>query len=264
MTGTVITVTSGKGGVGKTTTTANLCAALALLGKRVIAVDADIGLRNLDLVMGLENRIMFDSIDVAEGRCTLQQALVKDRRAEFLYVLPAAQTRDKSDLSLEQMQTICSKLIAVADYVLIDSPAGIEHGFNNAVAPADRVLVVTTSDVSALRDADKVIYLLERDWKKAPGLVLNRYNERLVNGGEMRGIDDVLDILAIDLMGVVPEDEMLMLTTDRGTPAVFDKRMNVRRAYLNIARRITGDHVPLTDYYKPGPFAWLGRLFGRR
>lgn len=264
MTGTVITVTSGKGGVGKTTTTANLCAALALLGNRVIAVDADIGLRNLDLVMGLENRIMFDSIDVAEGRCTLQQALVKDQRAEFLYLLPAAQTRDKSDLSLAQMQAICSKLIAVSDYVVIDSPAGIEHGFNNAIAPADRVLIVTTSDVSALRDADKVIYLLERDWRKPPGLVLNRYNPRLVHGGEMRGIDDVLDILAIDLMGVVPDDELLMLTTDRGTPAVFDKRMNARRAYVNIAKRIMGNNVPLTDFHRPGPFAWFWRLFGRR
>jgi septum site-determining protein MinD len=263
MTGTVITVTSGKGGVGKTTTTANLSAALAQLGKRVIAMDADIGLRNLDLVMGLENRIMFDSIDVAEGRCTLQQALVKDQRAEFLYLLPAAQTRDKRDLTIEQMKTICAKLVKAADFVLIDSPAGIEDGFNNAVAPADRVLIVTTSDVSALRDADKVIYLLERDWNKQPGLVINRYNERLVKAGEMRGIDDVLDILAIDLMGVVPEDEMLMLTTDRGTPAVFDKRMPVRHAYMNIARRVLGNNVPLTDYQKPGAWAWLKRLFGR-
>lgn len=263
MTGTVITVTSGKGGVGKTTTTANVSAALALMGKCVVAIDADIGLRNLDLVMGLENRLVFDSIDVAEGRCTLQQALVKDPRAEFLYLLPAAQTRDKSNLTLEQMKSICQKLAPLTDFVLIDSPAGIEHGFHNAVAPADRVLIVTTSDVSALRDADKVIYLLERDWKKQPGLVINRFNERLVNSGEMRGIDDVLDILAIDLMGVVPEDEMLMLTTDRGTPAVFDKRMNVRRAYQNIARRILGNNVPLTDFWKPGPFAWVDRLFGR-
>ncbi len=263
MTGTVITVTSGKGGVGKTTTTANLSAALASLGQRVVAIDADIGLRNLDLVMGLENRIMFDSIDVAEGRCTLQQAMVRDQRAEFLYVLPAAQTRDKSDLQPEQMRAICAQLVQVADFVLIDSPAGIEHGFQTAIAPADRVLIVTTSDVSALRDADKVIYLLERDWQKPPGLVINRYNERLVSQGEMRGIDDVLDILAIDLMGVVPEDENLMLTTDRGTPAVFDKRMAVRRAYVNIAKRVLGNNVPLTDFRRGGFFGWLTRLFRR-
>ena len=149
MTGTVITVTSGKGGVGKTTTTANVCAALALMGKRVVAVDADIGLRNLDLVMGLENRIMFDSIDVAEGRCSLQQALVRDNRAGFLYLLPAAQTRDKSDLNPDQMRSICHKLVTIADFVFIDSPAGIEHGFQTAISAADRVLIVTTSDVSA-------------------------------------------------------------------------------------------------------------------
>ena len=146
---------------------------------------------------------------------------------------------------------------------MIDSPAGIEHGFQTAIAPADQVLIVTTSDVSALRDADKVIYLLERDWNKPPGLVINRYNQRLVSKGEMRGIDDVLDILAIDLMGVVPEDELLMLTTDRGTPAVFDKRMRVRLAYENIARRIMGNNVPLTDFRRSGFFAWLARLFGR-
>lgn len=263
MTGTVITITSGKGGVGKTTTVANLSAALTQLGQRVIAVDADMGLRNLDLVMGLENRIVFDLVDVAEGRCTLQQALVRDPRAEFLYLLPAAQTRDKRDVTIEQMCTICRQLVTMADYVLIDSPAGIEHGFHTAVAPADRVLIVTTSDVSALRDADKVIYLLERDWRRQPGLVINRYNPRLVNSGEMRGIDDVLDILAIDLLGVVPEDERLMLSTDRGTPVAFDRRMYVRRAYENIARRIMGANVPLTDYYRPGFWGWLGRLFGR-
>jgi septum site-determining protein MinD len=263
MAGIVITVTSGKGGVGKTTTTANLSMALALAGKRVVSIDADIGLRNLDLVLGLENRVMHDLIDVAEGRCTLQQALVRDQRVNSLYLLPAAQTRDKSDISSAQMMAICKQLTASADFVLIDSPAGIEHGFNTAIAPADRVLIVTTSDVSALRDADKVIYLLERDWKKAPGLVLNRYNPRLVGSGEMRGIDDVLDILAIDLMGVVPEDERLMLTTDRGTPAVLDRRLAVGRAYENIAQRIMGKNVPLTDYRKPGLPGFFAWLFGR-
>jgi septum site-determining protein MinD len=171
--------------------------------------------------------------------------------------------RDKADITPAQMQMICDKLRESVDFILIDSPAGIDHGFQTAVAPADRVLIVTTSDVSALRDADTVIGRLERELKRPPGLVINRYNGRLVNNGDMRGIDDVLDILAIDLMGVVPEDEMLMLTTDRGTPAVFDKRMNVRRAYVNIAKRIMGNNVPLNDYQKPGPFAWLRRMFRR-
>ena len=163
MSGSVITVTSGKGGVGKTTTSANLAVALALAGKRVIAVDADIGLRNLDLVMGLENRILHDLVDVVEGRCQLQQALVRDSRVDSLHLLAAAQTRDKADVGIQQMVAVCRSLSQMADYVIIDSPAGIEHGFQSAVAPADRVLIVTTPDVSALRDADKVIFLLERD-----------------------------------------------------------------------------------------------------
>ncbi len=263
MTGTVITATSGKGGVGKTTTVANVAFALALLGKRVITVDADIGLRNLDLVMGLENRIVYDLMDVVEQRCDVRQALVKDARVPSLHLLAAAQTRDKQDIRPEQMVRLCLQLRQLADYVLIDSPAGIEHGFQNAVTPADRMLIVTTPDVSALRDADKVIYLLERDWRCQPGLVLNRYNPALARSGEMRDVDDVLDILAIDLLGVVPEDSRLVLTTDRGAPAVLDKKMRVRQAYLNIAQRVMGKNVPLMRFHQPGPFGWLGRLFGR-
>ena len=260
MAATIITITSGKGGVGKTTTVANLAAALALTGQRVVAVDGDIGLRNLDLVMGLENRIVFDLLDVVEGRCGLEQALVRDQRAPALWLLAAAQTRDKADISPEQMLKLCQMLRQVADYVLIDSPAGIEHGFHNSIAPADRVLIVTTSDVSALRDADKVIYLLERDWQRSPGLVLNRYNSKLANRGQMRTIEDVLDILAIDLLGVVPEDSTITMSTDRGMPAVLDERLRVAQAYRNIAQRIMGHNVPLMQFDTGG---FWSRLFGR-
>ncbi len=263
MAATIITATSGKGGVGKTTTVANIAVALALYGKRVVAIDADIGLRNLDLVLGLENRIIYDLVDVAEGRCHLRQALVPDTRVGSLFLLAAAQTRDKTAVTPEQMMAICQQLRPMVDYVIIDSPAGIEHGFQNAITPADRVLIVTTSDVSALRDADKVIYLLERDWNCQPGLILNRYNPRLIRTGDMRDIDDVLDILAIDLMGVVPEDERIVLTTDRGEPAVLDKRLAMRQAYFNIAQRIMGNNVPLMRFENRGFFASLARLFGR-
>ena len=260
MPGVVITITSGKGGVGKTTTVANLASALALAGKRVIAVDGDIGLRNLDLVMGLENRIIYDLVDVVEQRCQLPQALIRENRVKSLSLLPAAQTRDKADVHPTQMITICHELRQIADYILIDSPAGIEHGFHNVVAPADRILIVTTPDVSALRDADKVIYLLERDWKRQPGLIVNRYNPTLARAGEMRGIDDILDILSIDLLGVIPEDREIVLSTDRGVPAVFDRRVYVAQAYRNIAQRLMGNNVPLMDFRKPGFFA---RLFKR-
>ncbi len=262
MAGTVITVTSGKGGVGKTTTVANVAAALALTGKRVITVDGDIGLRNLDLVLGVENLILHDLIDVVEGRAQLEETLVRDVRARSLYLLPAAQTRNKSDVTPQQMVTLCQQLRQMADFVLIDSPAGIEHGFQNVVAPADQILIVTTPDVSALRDADKVIYLLERDWRRQPGLILNRYNHRLAQTGAMRGVDDILDILSIDLIGVVPEDADLPLTTDRGTPAVYNRRMWVSQAYRNIAQRIIGNNVPLMNFQQESFLGRLRRWFG--
>jgi septum site-determining protein MinD len=263
MSGNVITVTSGKGGVGKTTTTANVAVALAMAGKRVIAVDADIGLRNLDLVLGLENRIIYDLVDVVEGRCQLQHALVRDSRVESLYLLAAAQTRDKSDVGIQQMVSVCQTLKQTADYVVIDSPAGIEHGFQSAIAPSDRVLIVTTPDVSALRDADKVIYLLERDWKHQPGLIVNRYNAQLSRDGELRDIDDILDILSIDLLGVVPEDKGIVLATDRGQPLAMNRKHYVSQAYHNIAKRVMGDNVPLMDFREPGFFNALARLLGR-
>ena len=264
MPGTVITVTSGKGGVGKTTTVSNIAVALAMLDKRVIVIDADIGLRNLDLVMGLENRIIYDLVDVVEGRCQLAQALVRDPRVNSLHLLAAAQTRDKSDVGIKQMGAIVQAVSQIADFVIIDSPAGIEHGFQSAVSPADRVLIVTTADVSALRDADKVIYLLERDWKCQPGLIVNRYNAKLSRDGELRDIDDILDILAIDLLGAVPEDKSVVLATDRGTPVALDRRLFVSQAYHNIAQRILGNNVPLMDFRQPGFFDSLARLFRRQ
>lgn len=265
MASTVITVTSGKGGVGKTTTVANLATALAKFGKRVIAVDADIGLRNLDIVMGLEKRIRFDIVDVVEHRCTLTQALVADNRAQSLFVLPAAQTREKSDITHEQMLNICQQLRTMADIVIIDSPAGIEYGFQNAVAPADDVLLVTTPDVSALRDADKVIFLLEQKLNRQPWLILNRYNAELSTTGEMRDIDDILDILAIDLMGVIPEDSQIMLAGDRGIPAVHSANIHSGIAYQNVARRILGQNIPLMRFRRRrrGILGALMSLFGR-
>lgn len=263
MSGTVITVTSGKGGVGKTTTSANVAVALAMAGQRVIVVDADIGLRNLDLVMGLENRILHDLVDVVEGRCTLQQALVRDTRVDSLRLLAAAQTRDKSDVGIQQMVNIAKRLSEMADYVIIDSPAGIEHGFQSAIAPADRVLIVTTADVSALRDADKVIYLLERDWKHEPALVVNRYNAGLARQGAMRDVDDIQDVLAIDLMGVVPEARDITLAHDRGIPLALNRKIYVSQAYHNIAQRIMGNNVPLMDFREPGILAMLARWLGR-
>ncbi len=263
MPGTVITVTSGKGGVGKTTTTTNVAMALAMAGKKVVVVDADIGLRNLDLVMGLESRVLYDLVDVVEGRCQLQEALVRDSRVESLHLLAAAQTRDKSDVGIQQMVGVCKTLSETADYVIIDSPAGIEHGFQSAVAPSDRVLIVTTADVSALRDADKVIYLLERDWKHQPGLVVNRYNAQLSREGELRDIDDILDILSIDLLGVVPEHKSIVLATDRGQPVALNRRNYVSQAYHNMAQRVMGNNVPLMDFREPGFFNAVARLFGR-
>lgn len=264
MPGKIITVTSGKGGVGKTTTVANIATALAMIGQRVIVVDADIGLRNLDIILGLESLIINDMFDLLEHRCTLEQALVRDDRVPSLHLLPASQTRDKSDIQPEQMVAICERLRQMADFVFIDSPAGIEHGFHNSIAPADRVLVVTTPDVSALRDADKVIYLLESTLKRQPWLILNRYNYELVRDGKMRDIDDILDILAIDLLGVVPEDSQVILTTDRGVPAVYDSSITASTAYRNVAQRVLGNNVPLMRFEQPkGLFGFFRRIFGR-
>ena len=244
--GEVIVITSGKGGVGKTTTTANVGAALALRGKKVVLVDTDIGLRNLDVVMGLENRIVYDIVDVVEGKCKLRQALIKDKRFTDLFLLPAAQTRDKSAVNEEQMRELTIRLREEFDYILIDCPAGIEQGFKNAIAGADRAIVVTNAEISSIRDADRIIGLLEASEIKNPELIINRLRPEMVRKGEMMDVEDILDLLSIDLIGVVPEDEYIITQTNKGEQAVSNKKAPSGRAYIEIARRILGENVEVT------------------
>jgi len=258
----VIVVTSGKGGVGKTTTSANLSVGLALEGKKVAVLDADIGLRNLDVVMGLENRIVYDIVDVVEGRCKIKKALIKDKRYKGLYLLPAAQTRDKNAVTEEQMKKLVDSLKADFDFVLIDCPAGIEQGFKNAIAGADRAIVVTTPEVSALRDADRIIGLLEAAEISDPVLIINRLKHSMVKRGEMMSPDDIMDFLAIEALGVVPDDEAVVVSTNIGDPAVSNQNSLAGKAYRNIAKRITGQEIPLMDIAKEtGFFGKLKRLF---
>jgi len=261
MAGYVITITSGKGGVGKTTTTANLGAALALQGKRVACVDADIGLRNLDVVMGLENRIVYDLVDVVEGRCRLRQALIRDKRLPELHLLPAAQTRDKTAVSPADMAELCNVLRKDFDFVLIDSPAGIEQGFRNAVAGADYVLVITTPEVSAVRDADRIIGLVEAAEKGPVHLIINRVRTNMIERGDMLDTDDIIEILAVELIGVIPEDEEIIISTNRGSPVAFGENSRAGQAFRNVAARILGEEtafMPLRDSR-----SFLSRLLDR-
>ena len=248
-------VTSGKGGVGKTTTTANLGAALAQRGRRVVLIDADIGLRNLDLVLGVEKRIVFDIVEVVEGRCQLRQALIKDKRFESLSILLAAQTREKEAVSEEQMRRVVADIAESCDFVLIDSPAGIEQGFRNAVAGASEAIVVTMPEVSAIRDADRVIGKLNE--REIPfKLIVNRLRPEMVRSGDMLSIEDVCEILSGELLGVVPDDEDVIDTTNRGEPLVLDPTSRLGGIYEKIARRLEGEAVPITSFETPG-------LFGR-
>lgn len=262
MAGRVITVTSGKGGVGKTTFSANVSAALAALGHKTIAIDTDVGLRNLDIIMGLENRIVFDLVDVVEGRCRLQKAFIRDKRLEHLHLLPAAQTRDKSAVSPEAMEKICAELRHMFDFVIIDCPAGIERGFENAIVGADEAVIVTTPHVSSIRDADRVIGLLEAADKRRIRLVVNRFQIDMVRRGDMLDIPDVLDILSINLLGVIPEDEYIVISGNRGELASLHDVSPAGQAYKNIARRLLGEDVPLMalDQSK-GLFKRLARVF---
>jgi len=259
----VITITSGKGGVGKTTTTANLGTALAMQGNKVVVVDSDIGLRNLDAVLGLENRIVYDLVDVVEGQCRLRQALIKDRRSPDLYLLPAAQTRDKNAVNSVQMEPLCQQLRKEFDFIVIDSPAGIEQGFRNAIVGADEIIIVANPEMASVRDADRIIGLVEAAGKPEPRLIINRLRADMVKRGDMLDVTDVLEVLGIDLLGVVPDDETIVVATNKGEPAVYDRRSRAGRAFLSAAQRILGEEVPLEDVVEvPSLMERLRRLVG--
>ena len=258
-----IVVTSGKGGVGKTTTSANLAAGLALAGKKVACVDADIGLRNLDVILGLENRIVYDLVQVIEGECRLKQALIRDKRVEGLFLLPAAQTRDKAAVKPEDMKRLVADLKEDHDYVIIDCPAGIEQGFKNSIAGADRAIIVTTPEVSAIRDADRIIGLVEAHDLPEPHLIINRYRPHMVSRGDMMNKDDILEILAIPMIGMVPDHPDIIVSANRGQPVVFEEKSVVGAAYRRITDRVMGIDVPFPSFETdPGLWANLKRWMG--
>ncbi|ROR03519.1 septum site-determining protein MinD [Desulfosoma caldarium] len=257
-----LVVTSGKGGVGKTTTVANLGTALAKKGYKVVLIDADIGLRNLDVVMGLENRIVYNLVDIVEGKCRIEQAMIRDRKLKTLHIIPAAQTRDKDAVSPEQMKALCEQLAAENDYVIIDSPAGIERGFKNAMAGAQKALVVTTPEVSAIRDADRVIGLLEAHLLKDIHLIINRLNVKMVKKGDMMSTADIVSLLSIPLIGVVPESSEVVVSTNRGVPLVHERGSRVGQAFEKIAARLNGENIPLDDEEENGFLSRFKRIFG--
>ena len=257
----VIVITSGKGGVGKTTTVANIGTGLAMLGKKVAVVDTDIGLRNLDVVLGLENRIVYNLVDVVNGSCRLRQALIRDKRHPELYLLPSAQTKDKTAVSPEQMIKLTQELREEFDYVLLDCPAGIEQGFKNAIAGADKAIVVTTPEVSAIRDADRIIGLLEAGDIRDIRLIINRLRPDMIARGDMMSVDDVLEILAVDLLGTILDDEQIVVATNQGEP-LSGKNSQAAEEYQNICKRILGEDIPfVTIRQKKGMFSRLGSIF---
>ncbi len=256
----IIVITSGKGGVGKTTTTANIGAALALTGKKVVMIDTDIGLRNLDVIMGVENRIVYDLVDVVEDRVPYEKALVRDKRYEGLFLLPAAQSRDKSAVTTTQMKHLVRKMEDSFDYILIDCPAGIEQGFENAVAAAKKAIVVAMPEVSSVRDADRIIGLLEKHDIKEIKLVINKLRPKMVENGSMLGIEDMLDILAIDLLGVVPDDEDIIVAANKGEYVCAMNNSRSGQAYRNIASRLNGENVDLMKLKQ----SFFERLFQKK
>lgn len=261
--GTAIVITSGKGGVGKTTSTANIGTALALQGKKVCLIDMDIGLRNLDVILGLENRIIYDIVDVVEERAKLHQAIIKDKRFnDNLYLLPAAQNADKSSVSGEQMIEIVDQLRSDYDYILIDCPAGIEQGFKNSIAAADSAIVITTPEISAVRDADRIIGLLEQTEMESPRLIINRIRQRMMQEGEVLDIDEITKHLSIDLLGIVFDDDSVIRSSNKGDPIVLDPKNPASLGYRNIARRILGETVPLMSFKKEKK-NFFQKIFGK-
>ena len=265
MSGCVITITSGKGGVGKSTTTANLAVGLAQLGKKVVAVDFDIGLRNLDMILGLENRIVYDIVSVMEGECNRSQALINDKKTKNLYFLPASQSKDKNILDKEKVAGLIAKLKEEFDFVLLDSPAGIEGGFEHSIFLADRALIISTPEVSSVRDADRVIGIIDAKSQKAQKgeevlkhIIINRLKPEMVEKGEMLSVEDVLNILALPLIGIVPEDEKIISSTNTGEPVIYGDSLSAK-AYQNIAKRILGEEVPYLELKAKKGF--FGRLF---
>ncbi len=256
MAGKTIVVTSGKGGVGKTTTVANIGTTLAKKKYSVVMIDTDIGLRNLDVVMGLENRIVYNLVDIIEGKCRKEQAMIRDRKLSNLFIIPAAQTREKNCISPEQMKELCSDLAAEFDYVIIDCPAGIEQGFKNAIAGAQTAVVVTTPEVSAIRDADRVIGLLEAAMLTKIGLIINRLNLKMVKKGDMMSTEDIISLLSVPLLGVVPESDEVVVSTNRGVPLAHDRSSKAGAAFRLIADRLNGEHPP----EEGGSHGFLGRM----
>ncbi|MEG0772349.1 septum site-determining protein MinD [Clostridium sp.] len=264
--GEAIVITSGKGGVGKTTTTANIGTALAAMDKKVVVIDGDTGLRNLDVLMGLENRVVFTLLDVIEGRCRLKQALIKDKRFNNLFLLPTAQTRDKNDVEINEMLKIVNELKLEFDYVIIDCPAGIEQGFENAVVGADWAIIVVNPEITSVRDADRVIGKLDAKGLERHELVVNRINFEMTKNGDMLNIEDIKDCLAIKVIGVVPDDRKVTVSTNRGEPIVLDTTALAGQAFKNIAKRIVGEEVPFIDFNalnsQNGFLATLKKFFG--
>lgn len=264
--GVSIVITSGKGGVGKTTTTANIGTALAALGNKVVVVDGDTGLRNLDVLLGLENRIVYTIVDVIENRCRLKQALIKDKRYPSLCLLPTAQTKDKDDISAQDMLKVVQNLKEEFDYVIIDSPAGIEQGFENAVIGADKAIIVVNPEITSVRDADRVIGKLDAKGLDDHAVIINRLNYEMTQRGDMLDISDIIETLSVELLGVVPDDRNITVSTNKGEPIVLDENSNSGQAFRNIAKRLTGIDVPLMDLKEPseGFFTSLKKLFKRK
>lgn len=260
----VIVITSGKGGVGKTTTTANLGVGLSLLGNKVVLIDTDIGLRNLDVVLGLESRIVYDIVDVVTGVCKPRQAIIKDKRFEGLFVLPAAQTKDKDAIQPEQMKLLCKELKKEFDYVIIDCPAGIEQGFKNAVAGADKAIVVTTPEISAIRDADRIAGLLEVNEVSEYSLLINRLRPNMIKRGDMMNIDEIMEIIGINLIGVVLEDEEIIASSNKGEPVVINKKSKAGQGYRNIAKRLNGENVSIMNLENDGFFFRIKKVFSKK